>query len=87
MPRGRKPKGTTPPEEAQPVPSRLARALEHAKPTPPAEARRKMTLYLGESTAARLNLHCFTTREEMSSFVDRAVTSALDAAGARKIDG
>jgi hypothetical protein len=49
--------------------------------------RQQLTLLFRADTARRLRDHCAATNQELSGWVDRAVTASLDAAGIGTADG
>lgn len=51
------------------------------------EPRQQLSILFNAATARRLREHCAATNQEISGWVDRAVSAALDAAGIGTADG
>ena len=57
----------------------LARSADAVARNP--EPRQQLSILFNADTARRLREHCSTTNQELSGWVDQAVTAVLDAAG------
>ena len=92
MPRKLTPDGAEPrpPADTAPAPRpRLAGVLARSADAVSLSSapRQQLTLLFRADTARRLRDHCAATNQELSGWVDRAVTASLDAAGIGTADG